>query len=73
VIATAHDILATLALIRYMDLEVSLVVVAAVLTVLGYSLNDTSSSARSRRSSWRRRCSRGSSAGGSGRRLPGPR
>lgn len=41
VIATAHDILATIAFIRYLDLEVSLVVVAALLTVLGYSLNDT--------------------------------
>ena len=41
VLATAHDVLATLAFIRYLDLEVSLVVVAAVLTVLGYSLNDT--------------------------------
>jgi SecD/SecF fusion protein len=41
VVATAHDILATIAFIRYLDLEVSLVVVAAVLTVLGYSLNDT--------------------------------
>jgi preprotein translocase subunit SecF len=41
VVATAHDILATVAFIRYFDLEVSLVVVAAVLTVLGYSLNDT--------------------------------
>jgi preprotein translocase subunit SecF len=41
VVATAHDVLATVAFIRYFDLEVSLVVVAAVLTVLGYSLNDT--------------------------------
>jgi preprotein translocase SecF subunit len=41
VLATAHDLLATLAFIRYLDLEVGLVVVAAVLTVLGYSLNDT--------------------------------
>jgi protein-export membrane protein SecD/preprotein translocase SecF subunit len=41
VIATAHDVLATVAFITYMDLEVSLVVVAALLTVLGYSLNDT--------------------------------
>jgi len=41
VIATAHDVIATIAFIRYLDLEVSLVVVAAVLTVLGYSLNDT--------------------------------
>jgi protein-export membrane protein SecD/preprotein translocase SecF subunit len=41
VVATAHDVLATIAFIKYLDLEVSLVVVAAVLTVLGYSLNDT--------------------------------
>jgi preprotein translocase subunit SecF len=41
VIATAHDILATIAFIRYLNLEVSLVVVAAVLTIVGYSLNDT--------------------------------
>jgi preprotein translocase subunit SecF len=41
VLATAHDILATLAFIKYMNLEVSLVVVSAILTVVGYSLNDT--------------------------------
>ncbi|MGH7613730.1 MAG: protein translocase subunit SecF [Gemmatimonadales bacterium] len=41
VFATAHDIVATVAFIRYLDLEVSLVVVAAVLTIVGYSLNDT--------------------------------
>ncbi len=41
VLATAHDILTTLAFIRYMDLEISLVVVSAILTVVGYSLNDT--------------------------------
>jgi preprotein translocase subunit SecF len=41
VLATAHDILATVAFVRYLNLEVSLVVVAAVLTVVGYSLNDT--------------------------------
>ncbi len=41
VLATAHDIAATIAFIRYLDLEVSLVVVAAVLTIVGYSLNDT--------------------------------
>jgi len=40
-LATAHDIFTTLAFIRYMNLEVSLVVVAAILTVVGYSLNDT--------------------------------
>jgi preprotein translocase subunit SecF len=41
VLATAHDILATVAFIRYLNLEVSLVVIAAMLTVVGYSLNDT--------------------------------
>jgi preprotein translocase subunit SecF len=41
VVATAHDILTTLAFIKYMNLEVSLVVVGAILTVVGYSLNDT--------------------------------
>ena len=40
-VATAHDILTTMAFIKYMNLEVSLVVVAAILTVVGYSLNDT--------------------------------
>jgi len=38
---TFHDILTTIAFIRYLDLEVSLVVVGAVLTMVGYSLNDT--------------------------------
>ncbi|PYO96357.1 MAG: protein translocase subunit SecF [Gemmatimonadetes bacterium] len=41
VLATVHDILTTIAFIRYLDLEVSLVVVGAVLTMVGYSLNDT--------------------------------
>jgi preprotein translocase subunit SecF len=41
VIATAHDILATVAFIGVMRLEVSLTVVAAVLSMVGYSLNDT--------------------------------
>src|SRR5213078_4320344 len=41
VLATFHDILSTIAFIRYLDLEVSLVVVGAVLTMVGYSLNDT--------------------------------
>lgn len=41
VIATAHDIITTIAFIKYIDLEVSLVVVGAILTVVGYSLNDT--------------------------------
>ncbi|MFL5612610.1 MAG: protein translocase subunit SecF [Gemmatimonadaceae bacterium] len=41
VIATAHDVLTTLAFLAMMRLEVSLTVVAAILTVIGYSLNDT--------------------------------
>jgi preprotein translocase subunit SecF len=41
VIATAHDIIATIAFIGALRLEVSLTVVAAVLSMVGYSLNDT--------------------------------
>ncbi len=41
VLATVHDILTTLAFVSYMNLEVSLVVVAGLLTIIGYSLNDT--------------------------------
>ncbi|HEY0776648.1 MAG TPA: protein translocase subunit SecF [Gemmatirosa sp.] len=41
VIATAHDILTTIAFISLMRIEVSLTVIAAILTVIGYSLNDT--------------------------------
>jgi preprotein translocase subunit SecF len=41
VIATAHDIRATIAFIGVRRLEVSLTVVAAVLSMVGYSLNDT--------------------------------
>ena len=40
-IATMHDVLLTLLLISALQLEVSLVTVAAVLTIIGYSLNDT--------------------------------
>jgi preprotein translocase subunit SecF len=40
VLATLHDFLATLAFIRYMNLEISLFVVGAILTVIGYSMND---------------------------------
>jgi preprotein translocase subunit SecF len=39
--ATAHDILLTVSFIALADIEVSLVVVAAILTIVGYSLNDT--------------------------------
>ncbi len=41
VLATAHDVLTTLAFIKLLNLEISLTVIAAVLTVIGYSLNDT--------------------------------
>jgi preprotein translocase SecF subunit len=41
VVATAHDVLMTVAFLAVMRLEVSLVVVAAFLTMVGYSLNDT--------------------------------
>lgn len=41
VLATAHDILVTFAFIKLVHLEVSLTVVAAILTLLGYSSNDT--------------------------------
>lgn len=41
IIATAHDILATIIFVGVMQLEVSLTVVAAVLSMVGYSLNDT--------------------------------
>jgi preprotein translocase subunit SecF len=41
IIATAHDILATIVFVGVMRLEVSLTVVAAVLSMVGYSLNDT--------------------------------
>lgn len=41
VIATAHDILLTMGLIALLRLEVSLTMIAAMLTIVGYSLNDT--------------------------------
>jgi preprotein translocase subunit SecF len=41
VVATAHDVAATILFIGILRLEVSLFVVAGVLSVLGYSLNDT--------------------------------
>jgi preprotein translocase subunit SecF len=40
ILATIHDLLATLAFMLYMNLEVSIFVVGAVLTVIGYSMND---------------------------------
>jgi len=41
VLATLHDLLTTIAFVKLMHLEVSLTVIAALLTVIGYSLNDT--------------------------------
>ena len=41
VIATVHDILVTLGVISLLRIEVALPTVAAVLTIVGYSLNDT--------------------------------
>ena len=41
IVATGHDFLTTLAFLKLMHLEVSLTVIAAILTVIGYSLNDT--------------------------------
>ena len=41
VIATAHDIVLTLGLLALLRLEVALPTVAAVLTIVGYSMNDT--------------------------------
>ncbi|MCC6245254.1 MAG: protein translocase subunit SecF [Gemmatimonadaceae bacterium] len=41
VLSTSHDILVTFAFIKIFDIEVSLTVVAAILTLLGYSANDT--------------------------------
>lgn len=41
VLSTAHDILVTMAFIKLFHVEVSLTVVAAILTLLGYSANDT--------------------------------
>ena len=41
VIATMHDLVAALAFMMYMNIEVSVFVVGAVLTVIGYSTNDT--------------------------------
>ncbi|MEX2583043.1 MAG: protein translocase subunit SecF [Gemmatimonadota bacterium] len=41
VIATAHDILITLGFIALLRMEISVATVAAFLTIVGYSLNDT--------------------------------
>jgi preprotein translocase subunit SecF len=40
VLANLHDILATFAFIKYAQIEITLFVVAGILTIIGYSLND---------------------------------
>jgi preprotein translocase subunit SecF len=41
IIATGHDVLITMAFFSFVGMELSLSVIAALLTVVGYSLNDT--------------------------------
>ena len=41
VLATVHDVISTAAFISYLNLEMSLILVAALLLIIGYSLNDT--------------------------------
>lgn len=41
IIATVHDILVTFGFISLLNIEISLPTVAAILTIIGYSLNDT--------------------------------
>ena len=41
IIATFHDITITIGLISLLNIEITLATVAAILTILGYSLNDT--------------------------------
>ena len=41
IVSTLHDVLVMLALFSLLDMEVSLAIVAAFLTIVGYSINDT--------------------------------
>ena len=41
VIATIHDIMITFGFISLLNIEITLATVAAILTIVGYSLNDT--------------------------------
>lgn len=41
VVATVHDVLFTFGVISVLNIEISLPTVAAILTIIGYSLNDT--------------------------------
>lgn len=40
-IALAHDVLVTLGIFTILNIEISVTVIAAILTIIGYSLNDT--------------------------------
>ena len=40
-VALAHDVLVTLGFLSLFDIEIDLTIVAALLTIIGYSLNDT--------------------------------
>ncbi len=41
VLALAHDVIITMGVFSLLNLEISIAIVAAVLTIIGYSLNDT--------------------------------
>ena len=41
IIAIFHDVLITIGLFSFLSLEINLSIVAAVLTIVGYSMNDT--------------------------------
>lgn len=41
ILGTLHDTLATMVFIKYVNIEISLFVVGGILTVIGYSMNDT--------------------------------
>jgi preprotein translocase subunit SecF len=41
IVATLHDIFVTVAFLKFFDYELSLNIVAAILTITGYSVNDT--------------------------------
>jgi preprotein translocase subunit SecF len=41
IVATFHDVLVTLGIFSLLDIEISSPLIAAILTIIGYSLNDT--------------------------------
>ncbi len=56
IIALIHDVMVTMGAFSVMDKEFTLVVVAAFLTIIGYSLNDTIVVFDRIRENWLRRC-----------------